>query len=131
VVAPLGEASAGTELQVVLRSGRGAFASGPILPGSYPIAGSELDFATCGVCVLVYGDRDPDTGAPRQSYLATGGTVTIDSVFPELRGSLRDVALSTRAAAPSEPAPTEPAPTDDASACTTSIGAATFSVTAP
>lgn len=123
--APLGEPRAGTELELLLRSGRGVFGDGgPIEPGTYALAGAEVDFATCGVCLLVHGDRDPLTGVPRQSYLASGGSVTIDSVYPTLAGSLRDVTLSTVASGQGGAPSTE-------NACTTAIAAATFSLSNP
>jgi hypothetical protein len=69
--------------------GRGAFASA-IRPGSYPLAGDELNLETCGLCVIVYGDCDRVTSCP-DVYLATGGTVTLTSVAGRLVGSAHDV----------------------------------------
>lgn len=73
-----------TVLDILLADGLGAFSGGTVQPGTYVLAGDELQFATCGVCVrLLVDDRD--------WYMATGGTVTIMSVSPRLTLSLTDV----------------------------------------
>lgn len=69
-----------------LYEGKGAF-SGPPAVGTYPLTGAELNYATCGVCVLLAADYAD--GGP--SYFATGGSVTLSSVNGQLTGILDDV----------------------------------------
>jgi len=132
VSAAIGDPASGDQLSIWLRAERGVFTGGPIRPGTYTLTGDELDFTTCGVCVVLHGDRDPTTGVPRESYLATGGTVTITSA-DRLSGSLTNVRFEA-AAPPSTPdAPTEvppdaPAAGEGGGACATSIASATFAV---
>lgn len=77
-------------IAVELYEGSGAFASTPIAPGTYPLTGDELNYATCGTCIFLRADLDADTGTS-QTYMATGGTVTITSVSPNLTGTLSDL----------------------------------------
>lgn len=79
-------------LIVGLFEGAGAFSAGPVVPGTYEIQGAELNFATCGLCVRIVPDVGPD-GEPvdKDGYLATGGSVTITSVTPNLAGSVSNI----------------------------------------
>ena len=107
---------AGGDVAVIqLYKGFGAFAAGEIAPGTYPIAGDETQYATCGVCVLVVPLEDAD--AP---YLAQAGAVTITSITPNLAGSVADVAL-VHVELDDEQVST---PAEDG--CATAITAATF-----
>lgn len=72
---------------VQLKGGKGAFAAGDPVPGTYPLTGAELDYNTCGVCVTVIGDIVAGQG-PTQFYFQRAGTVTITSTNGSLTGSL-------------------------------------------
>jgi len=65
---------------------RGVFLDGPVT-GQFPIAGAQLDNATCALCLLVDADLD---GAD-ETYFATGGLVRLDAVSGRLTGTLTDV----------------------------------------
>ena len=64
-------------LDIELYAGSGVFANG-IDAGTYTLSGADLQYSSCGLCVLVMTDTDPNSGQPTDTYLATGGTVTID-----------------------------------------------------
>ncbi|MEM9488212.1 MAG: hypothetical protein AAGC55_03650 [Myxococcota bacterium] len=71
----------------------GVFADG-IMPGTYEIAGAELQYSDCSVCPRIFTDLDRTVtpAAPTdEGYLATGGTVQLDSISPNLSGSLSGV----------------------------------------
>jgi hypothetical protein len=62
-----------------LYEGFGAFAGGAITSGTFTLAGSDLSYQSCGLCVQIYTDLGSD-GAPADLYFATGGTVELASV---------------------------------------------------
>ena len=66
----------GIELQ--LFAGFGAFAGGPIRTGTFQLTGDELDYATCGVCVLMA--TDVTEAGYADDYMAISGTVEITAV---------------------------------------------------
>lgn len=72
---------------VQLKGGKGAFAGRDPAPGTYTLAGPELDYNTCGVCVTVIGDLVAGQG-PTQFYFQRAGTVTITQTAGSLVGSL-------------------------------------------
>ncbi len=63
---------------IEIYDGFGVFTNG-IQPGTYDLKGDELDYATCGLCVLVLGDSSSSSSDP---YMATGGSITITSISP-------------------------------------------------
>jgi hypothetical protein len=75
---------------VQLKGGKGAFAGGDPMPGTYPLTGAELDYNTCGVCVTVIGDLVAGQG-PTQFYFQRSGSVTVTSTAGSLVGSLSGV----------------------------------------
>lgn len=77
---------------VQLKGGKGAFAGRDPAPGTYALAGAELDYNTCGVCVTVIGDIVAGQG-PTQFYFQRAGTVTITQAGPRLVGSLAGMEL--------------------------------------
>jgi hypothetical protein len=84
--APLEAGSPFDEIEIQLWSGFGALSAG-FANGTYPIAGDELQFATCGVCVFINTNRtDPQTY--EDDYFATGGSVTLSSVQGNLTGTV-------------------------------------------
>lgn len=67
-------------LSVELYPGFGVF-PGKVMAGVFELTGDELDYATCGACVLIYTDAD-GAGGVVDAYMATGGTLTITSLTP-------------------------------------------------
>lgn len=61
-------------LEIARYAGYGAFSGGPITPGVYQISGDELNFATCGICLLLSTNTDSN-GHHDDDYMATAGTV--------------------------------------------------------
>ncbi len=83
-IAGAGELNADPDLiQVELYNGFGVFAGG-IAPGTYTLAGDELNYSTCGACVRLFTETDDD-------YFATGGTITVTQVTPDLVVDIADV----------------------------------------
>lgn len=67
-----------------LYQGLGAFGSdgsgsGMITKGTYALAGDDLSFQLCGLCVQIFTNLDAD-GAPVDLYFATAGSITLSSV---------------------------------------------------
>jgi hypothetical protein len=110
-------------IAILLYAGYGAFAAGPIVPGTYQITGDELDFATCGVCVLL-ATNATSTGYD-DDYMAISGTVTITeaatAVGQNFTGSITNVAFHHVDIDPSSGATTQSADT-----CETAMSNATF-----
>jgi hypothetical protein len=79
------------EFRLELYKGLGAFKGG-LSTGVFSIAGDELDYGTCGVCPIIYENKDI-TKLYRGAYIATGGTVTLTSVSGNLIGDLKDVTM--------------------------------------
>ena len=82
-------------LLIDLYEGYGAFASGwPTQPVTIQLVGEEIDYSTCGACILGLTDYTADgpTGDP---YMATSGTLTLMTTGPTtLKGTLTNVKLS-------------------------------------
>ncbi len=81
-----------------LWDGYGPFAAGGIVPGTYTIAGPDTNLNDCGACVWMAGDLDMGAGTIAQSFMASGGTITLTTVDPtpntgRLTGSLSNVTL--------------------------------------
>lgn len=73
-------------LEVALYAGYGTFSGGPTTPGVYQLTRDELNFATCGICVLL---TSSNTGAGHdEDYMPTGGTVTITAAGSAVGGTL-------------------------------------------
>jgi hypothetical protein len=86
---PLNQATPPDYVAVQLYGGFGVFPT-TITTGTFQLTGNELNFATCGVCVLVWADISSQ-GQPAQEYLATGGSVTLTSVTGRITGTLTNV----------------------------------------
>ena len=60
--------------------------------GTFSITGQELDYATCGVCPRIFTDYDPATMmTAEQQYFATGGSVSITSITPNMTGTVNNL----------------------------------------
>ncbi|MGC4118388.1 MAG: PPC domain-containing protein [Myxococcales bacterium] len=75
--------SMGNALVLEFYPGSGVFTTA-VAPGTYTLSGAELNYATCGLCVLVYDWF----GRP---HMATGGTVTLSSLAGNLTGSVSNL----------------------------------------
>ena len=64
-------------VQLELYDNKGPFAGKAVVPGTYPITGTDASYATCGVCVRAIGGKGT---AGETTYFATGGTVVVTSV---------------------------------------------------
>jgi hypothetical protein len=73
-------------VSIELYKGYGVFTNG-FAPGSYLLAGEELDYATCGLCVLLYGNIDTTAKTIGSYYMATGGSVTITETVTGVVGT--------------------------------------------
>jgi hypothetical protein len=82
----------GARFSLELRAGRGAFAAGAIVPGSYALAGAEHSQTSCGLCVRLATDGE--------SYHATAGEVTLIQIVPRIIGSVAGVTLAEALVAP-------------------------------
>ncbi|MGI5864106.1 MAG: DUF4215 domain-containing protein [Myxococcales bacterium] len=71
------------ELMIEMYPGDGVFASG-LATGTFTLAGDDLQYRTCGLCVRLRDRRGT-------YYMATGGEVTLSSISGNLTGSLSNV----------------------------------------
>ena len=71
-----------------LNAGEGVFTGG-LANGTYPIAGADLDFNNCGLCVNIIADIVSMQG-PSKFYFADAGTVTLTATQPPA-GNLSNV----------------------------------------
>ena len=115
--APLQTGTPFDEIEIQLWAGYGALAGG-FANGTYPIAGDELQFSTCGVCVFINSQRsDPQTYI--DDYFATGGSVTLSSVTGNLTGTFAGLTFEHVTVAMGMTAPV-------GDGCVTAVAAGTF-----
>ena len=77
-----------------LYKGFGAFETGEIEPKLIPLNVTESQYETCGACVILYADYDDATGATLGgTYLASGGSLNLAGVSPNIRGMLLNTRL--------------------------------------
>jgi hypothetical protein len=79
------------EFRLELYKGLGVFKDG-LTTGVFPIVGDELNYGTCGVCPIIYENKDISK-LFRGAYIATSGTVTLTSVDGKLIGDMKDVTM--------------------------------------
>jgi hypothetical protein len=104
----------GAQFNLELRAGRGVFAAGAIVPGTYAIEIAEQSQTTCGLCVRIATDSE--------SYHATAGKVTLSQIVPRIVGSVSGVTLVEALVAPNgDTVPVE-------GGCTTNIDHLAFDV---
>lgn len=82
------------DLSIQLFQGLGAFTTGEIVPGVFALSGPETNYETCGACVLIYVDLDPESGADDGVYMATGGTMNLMALTPNIKGTLSNVSFT-------------------------------------
>jgi hypothetical protein len=62
--------------------------AGPLVTGTFPLTGPQLQLRDCGVCVTMIGGWAPGTPPPLDAaYMATGGTVTLDTLDAQPGGA--------------------------------------------
>ena len=78
------------DFSIQLFKGSGTYATGEIVAKTIPLTGAEVQYKDCGACFLIYTDVHPtDAGAAStDAYMATGGTLDITQVSPNLVGTL-------------------------------------------
>jgi hypothetical protein len=81
-------------ISIELYKGFGVFTTG-IVPGTYLLAGAELNYATCGSCVMIFTNHDSATGEFTHRYFQTGGTLVLGSVSGDLTGVLSGASFET------------------------------------
>lgn len=84
-------------ISIELWDGLGAFEGGAAETGTFTIAGDDAKVITCGVCVIIHADSTLVDGTlvdSRKDYIATGGSVTIDSLTGNLTGSVADLTFT-------------------------------------
>ena len=74
--------------QIELWDGYGVYQGVQAHAGSFTISGEETAAMTCGVCLFLRADFDPNTGEFAQIYLAQSGQVTVTSVTGTVAGSI-------------------------------------------
>jgi hypothetical protein len=122
-----GTAASGTKpdiIQLELWDGLGAFSGGDAAPGTYPIEGDETTVVTCGICIYIWADATVVDGVvvdSEKDYIATGGSITIDSVDGNFTGSLSGLTFTEidQTSENGDPLP---------GGCQTAIPSATFDV---
>ncbi len=82
------------DLSIQLFKGLGAYTTGELVPGVVALSGPEANYETCGACVLIYVDLDPDNQFMDDgAYLATGGTLNLMTLTPNIKGTLSNVSF--------------------------------------
>jgi hypothetical protein len=79
LLAPLEAGSPTDVFDLQLWGGFGVFANG-FATGTFPIAGDELQFASCGVCTFLHTNVTQAAPTGDGDYFATGGSITITAV---------------------------------------------------
>ena len=119
---PLEAVTPGDMLDVQLFSDLGVFKDqGGFVTGTFQLAGDELNYRTCGLCVLIYENVDAND-AYRGVYLATSGTVTLTSVA----GS--SPARSATSSSSTSPSPATSVSTPHADGCRSAVDSLSFNV---
>ncbi|HEY1958903.1 MAG TPA: hypothetical protein VGH28_24995 [Polyangiaceae bacterium] len=77
----------GDFLDLEVYAGYGVFTGG-IHTGKFDLKGADLDYGTCGLCLLVVSNGQSDT------YMATAGTVTITSFQGTFAGSISNATFT-------------------------------------
>jgi hypothetical protein len=111
----MGVIDEGTKLFVETMAGRGVYTEHVVGPGTFKIAGAELQYAECGICLTLLTGGHAD-------WLATGGTIAITSVRPRFVATLTNVTYQHVMISDVSPFTSTPHP----SGCTTAIDALSF-----
>jgi hypothetical protein len=80
------------QIAISLWPGFGIFTNTPVGPGTYTITGAETNMNTCGACVEIFADVDPNAGSDGH-YQAQSGTLVITSISGRFTGTLTNATL--------------------------------------
>lgn len=111
-------------ISIELWDGLGAFAGGDAATGTFTISGDDTKFVTCGICMYIHADATVAEGTvldSRKDYVATGGSITIDSIAGNLTGSVTDLTFTELDLSDPQGGPLE-------GGCQTAVPSATFDV---
>lgn len=72
-----------TGFEIDLYDGYGAFATTPAAPGTFSITGDDADPDLCGLCLFIWVETEEWS----YSFVADGGSVTLETVEGRLKGS--------------------------------------------
>jgi hypothetical protein len=75
-----------------LVAGNGAFASGALRTGTFPITGADASFTNCGLCTNIIADIVAGVG-PTKFYYTIAGSVTLTATSP-IAGSAKDLTFA-------------------------------------
>ena len=62
--------------------------------GTFEISGDEAQYATCSICVFVWGNVDEAAQSSAADYFLTGGTVELTSVEGQLSGTITNATFT-------------------------------------
>lgn len=111
-------------ISIELWDGLGAFEGGDATTGTFTIEGDDTRAVTCGICVYVHADSTLAEGTivdSRKDYIATGGSITVDSVTGNFTGSVANLTFTEIDWTDALGAPLE-------GGCETALPSATFDV---
>ncbi len=77
-------------LWIDLVDGKGVFEDGITTLDAYTLTGDDLDKDDCGLCIYITDQYDTGDETWLDTYLITGGTVTLTSVEGNITGKLED-----------------------------------------
>lgn len=93
--------------------------------GTWTIDGNDLQYDTCGICVMLIGNHSGDAGEEAGStFLATSGNVTITAIAPTFEVSIENVEFEHV----SFSGPNNTISSPNPSGCTASVTSLDFSV---
>ena len=84
-------------ISIELWDGYGSFADGDAAVGAYDIAGDDTAVVTCGICIYIYSNATLVDGTivdSEKDYIATGGSLTVDSITTDFTGSASDLTFT-------------------------------------
>lgn len=84
-------------ISIELWDGYGTFEGGDAATGTYTIEGDDTEVVTCGICIYIYADATLAEGEivdSEKDYIATGGTITVDSIDGNFTGSVSDLTFT-------------------------------------
>jgi len=114
-------------IHVELYPGYGSFPNNLTTLTNHVLSGDDLNYGTCGVCVLAYSNvSDSGQGAAEKSYFLSGGTITLTSVAGRMTGTLKN-ATFVEVTIADQSFVTTPVP----GGCTTSITSLPFDAAIP
>ncbi len=84
-------------ISIELWDGYGSFEGGDAATGTYPIAGDDTAVVSCGICIYIYSNATLVDGMivdSEKNYIATGGTLMVDSIETNFTGSASDLTFT-------------------------------------